>query len=170
MSKPSVKTFQQVWRHMDREHRLAAAEVLCTAAEYAKERQHAAAVLASRMHLRPRSAAKISPEKMAGYLTSLESLDEMLAATLVRAYLFSRQQPMLSAFLDELQIPHKNGAISEDHVTPPSAEALQAAIAKLRASYNEQEVQLYVAALVASDSETWVNLQAESSSSSQKQA
>jgi len=69
-----------------------------------------------------------------------------------------------------LQIPHKNGAISEDHVTPPSAEALQAAIAKLRASYNEQEVQLYVAALVASDSETWVNLQAESSSSSQKQA
>ena len=159
MSKPTVRSFQTVWKQMDREHRRQAADALCTEPEYAKERSHAAAVLAARMHLRPQFAARLSAEKMATYLTSLDSLDELLSATLVRAYLFTRQQPMLGMFLDDLQIEHKKGVIAADTVTAPAAEPLQSAVAKIRAAFDATEVQIYLEALKASDPETWVNLE-----------
>jgi hypothetical protein len=115
-------------------------------------------VLAARLHLRPQTAAKLTPEKMANYLTSIEIPDELLAATLVRAYLFTRQQPMLSLFLDTLQIPHKKGVIEQDTVAPPPAEALQAATEKIRGAFDPAEVRIYLSALLASDPDTWANL------------
>ncbi len=161
MSKQSAtKTFQQVWRQMDRDHRRQAADAMCVEPEYAKEKTHAAAVLAAKLHLRPQSAARLTPEKMAGYLTSIDFPDELLAASLVRAFLFTRQQPMLSMFLDELQIAHEKGVIKADSVPPPSAEALQGAVAKIQGAFDAADVKIYIAALLASDPETWVNLEA----------
>jgi hypothetical protein len=67
---------------------------------------------------------------------------------------------MLGMFLDELQIPHKEGAISADTVPAPSTEALRGAVARIGGAFPAADVEMYLSALYASDPETWANLPA----------
>jgi hypothetical protein len=156
--KQTGPSFQHLWRDMDPEMRRQAADAFATGAEYAGEQASVAAVLAARLHLRPQKAAKLPPEKRAAYLASIASLDEATAGTLIRAYLLSHHQAMVTQFLDELQIPHKQGAITAENVAPPTAEALRAATDHLRSSFAPADVDFYLSALVASDAATWASL------------
>lgn len=163
MSKQASKTFQQIWRQMDHGRRRQAAEAFTAGSEYAGEQRRAAGVIAVKLNLRPQKAAKLPPEKTATYLTTIETLDEQLASILVRAYLFTHQQPMLTMFLDELHIPHEQGAISNDPVTPPDSDSLKLAVERIRAAFPQDDVRLYLSALSVSDSITWANLDAATS-------
>ncbi|MGA3210732.1 MAG: hypothetical protein ABSD20_05445 [Terriglobales bacterium] len=158
MSKPAGKTFQQMWKQMDHEQRRRAAKGFFSATEQLMEQRAVTNIIAARLNLRPQTAAKLPPEKKANYLAGISSLDEHLVGALVRAELFSQHKPMLAMFLDELQIPHKEGAISVESVPPPSAEALNAAAEKIRATFDPAAVEFYFSALLASDPVTWANL------------
>lgn len=152
------RTFQQIWRHMNNDRRRQAATAFFTDAETAGEKGRITGLIAMKLKLRPQKAAKLPTEKAAGYLAAIESIDEPLAALLIRSYLFGRQTPMLASFLDELQIPHEKGVIPEDNKVVPSTEALRAALTKIRSAFSAEDVDLYTSALAASDAETWVNL------------
>jgi len=159
MSKPAGRTFQQMWKQMDHEQRRHAAEGFFSATEQLTEQRAVTNIIAARLNLRPQTAAKLPPEKKANYLAGISSLDEHLVGALVRAELFSQHKQMLSMFLDELQIPHKDGAISAESVSPPSAEALKVAVEKIRTAFDPSAVDFYFAALLASDPVTWANLE-----------
>jgi len=158
MSNQIGRTFQQIWKQMDRERRRQAATGFFTSAETAGEHRRVSGLIATKLNLRPQKAAKLPPEKAAGYLSAIESVDEPLAALLVRTYLFAQQKPMLSMFLDELQMPHKEGVIPDDNTVVPTADALRAAVARIRGEFPAEDVQVYMSALAASDAATWTNL------------
>jgi hypothetical protein len=69
-----------------------------------------------------------------------------------------RYPPAILMFLDELQIPHQGGVISDDSTAVPSAAALRAAVDRIRATYPAEDVRLYLSVLLASDAVTWEHL------------
>jgi hypothetical protein len=152
------RTFQQIWKQMDQGRRKQAAISFFTSAETAGEQRRVSGLIAMKMKLRPQTAAKLPTERAAGYLSAIESLDEPLAALLVRSYLFTHETPMLVMFLDELQIAHQSGVIPDDNTIVPTADALKGAAGKIRAAFPAEDVQLYLSALAASDAVTWANM------------
>src|ERR1700690_2631671 len=100
MSNQIGRTFQQIWKQMDIGRRRQAATAFFTSAETAGEQRRVAGLIAMKLNLRPQKAAKLPAEKAAGYLSGIESIDEPLAALLIRTYLFAHQQSMLVMFLD----------------------------------------------------------------------
>lgn len=146
---------------MDSDRRRQAAEVLCAGGNFAAEQRMAAGIIAARLKLRPQKALRLPPEKMAGYLLSVGGMDEQLAGSLVRAYLFTQHQPMLAMFLDDLKIPHAKGVIGPNTAVNLEAEAVKAAVARIREQFPTADVDLYLAALVASDDVTWALLKDE---------
>lgn len=167
MSKQAIKSFQQIWKHMDSDRRRQATEAFFASADSASEQKRAAGVIATKYNLRPQKAAKLPAETTAKYLASIDAIDELMAATLVRTYLFTRQVPMLSSFLDELGIAHKEGVISAETVTAPSAGALRTSVEKIRSAFDPADVQIYLSALSASDPVTWANLEEATAAQSQ---
>lgn len=158
MSNQIGRTFQQIWKQMDHGRRRQAATAFFTRPETSGERRTVAGLIAMKLNLRPQKAAKLPAEKAAAYLSGIESVDEPLAALLIRTYLFAHQQSMLVTFLDELHIPHKNGVIPDDSVAAPDAGALRAAADRIRNTFPVEDVQLYLSALLASDAVTWASL------------
>lgn len=158
MSNQIGRTFQQIWKQMDQGRRRQAAEAFFTSAETAGEKRSVTGLIAMKLKLRPQTAARLPAERAAGYLSGIESLDEPLAALLIRSYLFTHQTPMLAMFLDELQIAHQNGVIPDDNTVVPAADVLKEAAGKIRAAFPPEDVQLYLSALLASDAVTWANL------------
>jgi len=158
MSDQTGKTFQQIWKRMDHERRREAAAAFFSSTETAGERRRVAGLIAMKLNLRPQKAAKLHADKAAAYLSAIESVDESLAALLVRVYLFAHQEPMLVMFLDELQIPHRGGVIADDNTAVPSADALRTAADRIRTTFPAEDVQLYLSALLASDAVTWAHL------------
>jgi hypothetical protein len=158
MSNQAQNTFQQIWKQMDNGRRRQAGTAFFTNAETAGEQRRISGFIAMKLNLRPQKAAKLPPEKAAAYLSNIESIEEPLAALLVRSYLFTHQTPMLVRFLDELQMPHKDGVIPDDNTVVPTADALRAATGRIRTEFPTEDVQLYLSALAASDAATWANL------------
>jgi hypothetical protein len=160
MSSQTSRTFQQLWKQMANARRRQAATSFFTSTETAGEQRGVAGLIATKLNLRPQKAAKLPPDKAAGYLASIESIEEPLAALLIRTYLFANLQPMLVMFLDELKIPHQNGVIPDDNTAAPTADALRAAVERILGAFAPEDVQLYLSALAASDAVTWANLDA----------
>lgn len=158
--KQANKSFLQIWKQMDHARRIQAAEAFNADADNTAERRRAAGVVAAKLNLRPQKAAKLPPERIASYLASIDALDEQLAANLIRSYLFGKQLSMLTMFLDQLHIPHKDGAIGDETVPPPDTESLRTALAQIRGAFDAIDVQIYLSALLISDTQTWANLQA----------
>ena len=158
MTNQVFTSFQQIWRGMSSERRRQASTALFSSTDMSGEQRRATALLATKLNLRPQKAAKLPAEKAAGYLAGVMAVDELTAASLIRAYLFAHQLQMLTGFLDALQIPHQNGVIPEDSTVVPGVEALRAAVTRLRAENPAEDVQLYLSALVASDTAMWGNL------------
>ncbi len=158
MANEAVKSFQQIWKQMDNGRRRQAATAFFNSTETMGEKKRISGFLAMKFKLRPQTAAKLPAERAGGYLASFDTLDEPLAALLIRSYLFDHQQAMLVMFLDAVQMPHEKGVIPEGNTIVPTAEALHAGVEKIRSAFPAEDVDLYLSALLASDAETWVNL------------
>jgi hypothetical protein len=75
------------------------------------------------------------------------------------SYHLSERTDMLSQFLDELGIEHEDGLIEDDPgAEGPDREALETAVASLRESFDEADVELYLKTLTASDATAWGDL------------
>lgn len=150
-------TFQQVWKQMDVPRRTSAALALVRSNTQARARM--LAELEARIHMRRSTLMKLPEERVAALLSNYGVLGEDLSTLLIRSYFFGSHRPMLSAFLDALQIPHKEGEIEDNTEVPLVAEEpLRAAVEKIRAEYPAEDVDLYLKALLASGPETWGNV------------
>jgi hypothetical protein len=122
-------------------------------------RVEADVAIARALRFRDVAVKKMPVDKRIAYLARAVRPDAALATHLLVALHLEQRRAMLAAFMDSLAIPHDEGQISQDHKLQPPAEAeLAIAAAALRERFPADEVELYLASLLAIDPETWGGL------------
>ena len=84
MSNHTGITFQQIWKRMDQERRRQVTAAFFSSTENTGEQRRVTGLIARKLNLRPQKAAKLPADKAGAYLSAIESVDESLAALLVR--------------------------------------------------------------------------------------
>jgi hypothetical protein len=148
----------RIWRRMPAERRLAASELFWADEQSTEQQMEAVAAIASHMKFRTKSVLGLAPEKRIKYLAGLPVISDTVAARALISYHLERQRPMMSAFLDSLEIAHENGLINDEAVSKPDAAKLKKATAELASKYPPDEVSLYLSTLVSQDPDTWGEL------------
>ncbi len=148
----------RIWRRLTDERRRTAAQAFWTDPEARDEQAQAVTAIAQQKKFRPKSVASLPMERKVQFLASLPSLSEPLAARALVAYHLQAQRPMMSAFLDALGIHHEDGAIADEEVTAPDAQALGKAATQLAADFPREDVAVYLSTLVCQDPMVWAGL------------
>ena len=120
----------------------------------------AAATLARRLKFRPQSIQRLPIERRARQLAQLPDVSESVATRALIAYHFAAQRPLMGAFLDALGIAHEEGLITADEVRAPEVDAIGAAVARVKAAFPADDVDLYLRTLAALDGDTWAKVDA----------
>ena len=157
---PEIPRPSVLWKSLTPERKQQAAEAFWRDENAAAEQAEAIAAIAVRIKFRVKSAQALPVEKKARHLVALGNVSEMIAARLLVAFHLAHQRPMMASFLDALGIAHEAGLITAEQVLPPSLESLTAARERLKATFGEAEVDLYLRTLMALDADTWANLDA----------
>jgi hypothetical protein len=151
-------TPSRLWKQMTAGQRLRAAAALWGDGDASSDQTQAAQIIAKHMKFRPKTVSGLDVDRKARYLASVADLPDELAARLLVVYHLAEQRPMMGAFLDVLGIPHENGLIQDDAVTPDPAKTT-AAVAAIAREYPGPDVSLYLNTLLCQDPETWAVLQ-----------
>ena len=152
-------TTSRVWSDLDRESRTLAARSLYAPGEEKAIREEANLAIASALRFRIQAVRKLPVEKRVDYLVRAVRPDDSLAASLLTKLHLNHRSGMLGTFLDELEIPQKDGMIDESvELEPIEAAKLAAAAGSLRERFPGDEVEIYLATLVAMDPEIWQGL------------
>lgn len=126
--------------------------------EIAVQQMEAVATLARRLKFRPRSVLALPVERRARHLAQISDVGDAVATRALIAYHFSHQRPLMGAFLDALGIPHEEGLITVEDVSPPDESRLATAIRSVKETYDAGDVDLYLRTLAVLDGGTWANL------------
>ena len=151
----------EIWKQLPIDVRVAAADAFWRDDQSQDiEMQHAEAVmtLARRLNFRPKSLQALPIERRAKQLAQLNDVSDAIATRALIAFHFAARRPLMGAFLDALGIAHDQGLITAEQVTPPGREALQAAAERLKGSFPDADVALYLRTLSALDGDTWAGL------------
>src|SRR5262245_38753643 len=124
------------------------------------EAQHVEAIvmLARRLNFRMKSLQALPVERRAKQLGQVTDVSDGIATRALIAFHFAARRPLMGAFLDALGIPHKEGLITAEQVTPPDRAKLTAATEALKGRFPDADVALYLRTLSALDGETWGQL------------
>jgi len=146
-----------LWTHLPRDVRTLAARSL-----YARDREDsgarrlADAAIARALRFREVAVRKLPLDRRVEYLTRAVLPDDSLGSSLLLALHMEHRRPMLAAFLDALGVPHDNGAIADAGRLAPQGEApLAAAAEQLLGGFPAEDVEVYLASLLAMDPDTW---------------
>ncbi len=148
-------TPSRLWNALAMEDRTEAAQSLYASdnSDYKREADMAIAV---NLKFRPAAVRRLPAEKRAGYVARGVRPDDSLATTLLLALHLGERRDLLTTFLDVLEIPNDEGMIDEEFdLTPPDDRKLTAAVETLQERFSANQVGLYLAALLAVDTETW---------------
>lgn len=119
------------------------------------------AAVAQARHLRPVFLER--QERTARHVTMLATLtrpsQDLMAGTLLRAWLVQKQKPMLVDFLNSLGIENKDGVVEDLPDTMDDAK-LKAAVDMLLARYPAEPVTVYLHAFNDMNEANWPNLKA----------
>ena len=152
-------TATRLWKKLTREERLAAATAFWkdTPPEVAGS---ALGAIIKLRKLRPQVARALPADERAHALASVLEPGETVAASLLVALHLSSRRPILGAFLDALGLPHEDGLLKPeaDAQDPPTRAALEAAAAKLKASFPASEIATYFNTLWLQDPDHWAGL------------
>ena len=147
----------RLWAILDQPTRALAARAMFTGDRQKRDQANHAIALALRF--RDAGVRKLSLDRRVDYLARVVRADHALASSLLMALHLDCRQELLVGFLNELQIPNQDGLIPEDYeLAPVAADTLKPAIAKLREHFDEAEVEVYLASLLALDPEVWGGL------------
>lgn len=146
-------TATHLWRTADKSTRLQAAEAFWK--EDRPDHLQAIALIAQKLKLRPKTARSLPPERKAAYLAQFDNLGEAMLGQLWAAFYLAHRREMLSAFMDALSIPHKQGLIEGENLPPPTVEALTPAIRQLTERFGPDEVRRYLSILSMQDPVFW---------------
>jgi hypothetical protein len=154
---PERLTPARLWAALDAATKELAARALYGGAHGdAGARREADLAIARALRFRPVAVLRLPVEKRIAHVVRGVRPDDMLAGALLRALHVVHRKTMLSAFLDDLGIPHHDGVIEEHHeVSPPDPASLERAVQDLAGRFPRDEVELYLATLAAVDPETW---------------
>ena len=150
----------RLWPHVPAEVRkLAAHSLYARDREDPAARQLADAFIARALRFREVAVRKLPLDRRVEYLTRAVRPDDSLASSLLLALHMANRRPMLSAFLDALGVPHDNGAISDaPHLARQPKDRLETAAKRLLAAFPEEDVEIYLASLLAMDPTIWGSL------------
>jgi len=150
----------ELWSGLDLETRTLAARAL-----YSRQRggsptrREADSAIAQALRFRESAVRQMPIEKRVYHLGRAVRPDESLASALLMDLHLEERRPLLSAFLDALEIPHRDGLIDEDfELEPPPGDRVATAVSRLFERFDPDEVDLYLASLVVLDPETWAGV------------
>ncbi|ANM29963.1 hypothetical protein ABI59_10855 [Acidobacteria bacterium Mor1] len=150
----------RLWSSLPAETRtLAGKSVYSSDWEDAQARKEVNLSIAMAIRFREVAVRKLPVDKRVNYLVKAVRPDDGLAATLLLALHLVERKDMLEAFLNKLGIPNKGGLIDESHdPETPDAETLKAATDHLYESFDDDQVDVYLASLLAMDADAWEGL------------
>ena len=152
-------TPSRVWSELDQETKTLAAQSLYAPGAGAGSREEANQAIASALRYRVQAVRKLPVDKRVQYLVRAVRPDDSLASSLLTRLHLGHRAEMLGAFLEALQVPQQNGVIDENfELEPFDTEKLAAAARGLRERFPADEVEIYLATLVAMDPEIWKGL------------
>ena len=143
----------RVWTELDDQTRDLAARAVYGDSTWRRE---ADAAVADAIRFRAVAVKKLPLEKRVSYLLRAVRPDDSLASTLLLALHLGHHVEMLQTFLDDLGIPNESGMIDERHeIRAPLPDRLSAATKNLFEKFDRQDVEIYLASLLAMDPDTW---------------
>ncbi len=135
---------------------------LAARALYARDREDPAArrladaTIAAALRFREVAVRKLPLDRRVEYLVRAVRPDDSLGSSLLVALHMEHRRPLLVAFLDHLGIAHEDGMIRDgSRLAPPPEDRLAAAAAHLFESFPPDDVEIYLASLLAMDPDTW---------------
>ena len=144
----------RLWSELDAPTRAQAAAALFEGDPSLRGQAHQA--IAAALRFRVAGVRKLSVGKRIDYLARVVRPEHELASSLLMALHLGRRQALLRRFLDLLEIPNEDGLIDADHeLGPIDAAALAPAVTGLREQFHAEEVELYLASLLALDPDVW---------------
>ena len=151
---PDTLTPTRLWTALDLPTReLAAKAAMDSDPETRAQAIHA---ISSTLNFRRAGILKLPTDKQVYYLTSRVRPDHELASSLLLALHLKYRQDLLGSFLDQLRIPHDNGLVATEYnLQPMDTSTLKPAVHSLREQFDEIEVEVNLATLVALDPDTW---------------
>jgi hypothetical protein len=152
------RSASQLWKELAPDTRAAAAGALWRDAEAFEQQAEATALLARRLKFRTKSVQALPIERRARFLAQVQDVSDAVAGRALIAYHFETARPLMSAFLDALEIPHEDGLITAEDVPPPDQVRLADGVERIRAAFPVESVDLYLRTLVALDADTWTGL------------
>jgi hypothetical protein len=149
-----------LWRQLDSETRRIAANSLYRGEwDDPAGRREADNAIAEAIRFRGAAVRKLPVERRVDYLLRAVRPDDSLARSLLLALHLDQRRGLLETFLDQLEIPQEGGMIDPDFdLQPPEAERLSQAVQKLREGHPADEIDVYLASLLAMEPETWGGL------------
>jgi len=153
-------TPSRLWTELDPEtRRLAASSLYDNPWDDASMPAEANAAICAALRFRPIAVQKLPVTKRIDYLARAVRPDDSLASSLLRSLHLAQRRELLAAFLDAVGVPQENGVIEGDtEIELPEPERLAQAIAGLRERFPPEEVELYIACLLAMDPDSWAAL------------
>jgi hypothetical protein len=150
-------TPSRLWTQLPAEVRaLAARSLYAHDREESSARQLADAAIVRTLRFRELAVRRLPVDKRVEYLVRAARPDDSLSSSLLLALHMEHRRPMLAAFLDALGIPNENGAIADGSTLAPQAEeSLGSAARLLLEGFPAEEVEVYLASLLAMDPDTW---------------
>jgi hypothetical protein len=147
---------------MNAEQRLAAADAFWHEDQADIQMQHMEAIvaIARRMNFRPKSVQALATERKAKMLSQMQEVSDSIATRALISYHFKAKRDLMGAFLDAVGITHENGMIAEESVPAPPADKLTSAIKKVRETFPQSDVDLYMRTLATLDGDTWSGMDA----------
>lgn len=111
---------------------------------------------------RPKFLLQQSPARRAGLVRQALSrvAANELAEEVLAAYFLEIRKPLLIEWLDTLGVEHEEGALQSDHLSCPSQEKLDAALAAFRRGEDGADRELLLEAFAAQSAVDWPALEA----------
>ncbi|HUQ49220.1 MAG TPA: hypothetical protein VM056_00755 [Terriglobales bacterium] len=150
-----------IWKQLSDDLRTQSAEAFFDDSTLKDFHRAAEAFIARQKNFRPAFIKRLPQSKRAFYLAHLP-LSPELASQLLVSYHFAQQRPLMSVFLNALNIPNDNGLITSDaEVSKPDDQLLTTAIDTLRRDFPSDDVTRYFATLYSQNPEVWSGLESQ---------
>jgi len=118
------------------------------------------AELAEALRFRVKMFAALTPEKKGAHLAKRirQKAFQRHRAAAIREWILEHHRDLVIAFVGATGLPHSDGMVEADHEDPPTSEALQRGIDKLK-EFPQKIWSVYLAYLIWNDDGFWANLQ-----------
>jgi hypothetical protein len=148
-----LPTAVEVWRGLERKERFEASEALWSRSDGIAE---AVLELAQLWRMRPPSVLKTPRERRVAALAGLVRPSESVALSLLAALHLAKRRPLLIAFLEALEIPHRDGLLSDEvKLQLPELSRIVEVGLSLIEKFGIEPVKTYWTTLWLQDREVW---------------